>query len=95
VGAEVVHDDDVALQEGRDQGLLDPGKKARAVDGEGQGVPQDYAKAYMWYIFAASRFPPGEWRDNAVNNRDIVAKKMTPAQISEAQKLAQEWKPKK
>ncbi len=31
----------------------------------------------------------------AVKNRDIVAKKMTPAQISEAQKLAREWKPKK
>ncbi len=31
----------------------------------------------------------------AVNNRDIIAKRMTPAQISEAEKLAREWKPKK
>ncbi len=38
--------------------------------------------------------PPGEKRDAAVKNRDIVAKKMTPAQIAEAQKLAREWKPK-
>ncbi len=44
--------------------------------------------------YAASRFPPGEGRDIAVNNRDEVAAKMTPAQISEAQKLAREWKPK-
>jgi hypothetical protein len=42
-----------------------------------------------------SRLPPGEDRDKAVKNRDIVAMRMTPAQISEAQKLAREWKPKK
>ncbi len=60
----------------------------------GQGVPQDYVQSHMWYNLAASRFPPGEGRDLAVRNRDIVAEKMTPAQISEAQKLAREWKPK-
>ncbi len=61
---------------------------------DGQGVPQDYAQAHMWYNLAASRIPPGEGRDSAVRYRDIVAKRMTPAQISEAQKLAREWKPK-
>ncbi len=55
---------------------------------DGQGVPQDYVQAYMWFKLAASRLPPGE-------DRDIVAMRMTPAQISEAQKLAREWKPKK
>jgi hypothetical protein len=35
-----------------------------------------------------------ERRNEAVKNRDIVASKMTPAQIAEAQKLAREWKPK-
>ncbi len=49
---------------------------------KGQGVPQDYAQAHMWYNLAASRFPPGEDRDKAVKNRDIVAKRMTPAQIA-------------
>ena len=61
----------------------------------GQGVPQDEAQAYMWFKLSSSTFPPGEDRDDAVKNRDIVAKKMTPAQIAEAQKLAREWKPKK
>ncbi len=60
---------------------------------DGQGVPQDYLQAHMWSNLAASRLPPGGRRDNAVKNRDIVAKMMTPAQISEAQKLAREWKP--
>ncbi len=61
---------------------------------DGQGVPQDYTHAHMWFNLAASRFPPGEGRDKAVKNRDILAKRMTPAQIAEAEKLAREWKPK-
>ncbi len=60
----------------------------------GQGVPQDYVQAHMRYNLASSTFPPGEGRDKAVYNRDIIAKRMTPAQISEARKLAREWKPK-
>ncbi len=63
--------------------------------GNGEGVPQDYAKAHMWFNLAASSFPPGADRDKAVKYRDIAAERMTPAQISEAQKLAREWKPKK
>ncbi len=62
--------------------------------GTGKGVPQDYMQAHLWYNLAASRSPPGKNHDNAVKNRDIIAKRMTPAQISEAQKLAREWKPK-
>ncbi len=60
----------------------------------GRGVPQDYAQAHMWFNLAASKFPPGEDHDDAVKNRDIVAERMTAAQISEAEKLAREWKPK-
>ena len=60
----------------------------------GRGVPEDYAQAHMWFNLAASRYPPGENRDQSVKNRDNVAKRMTPAQISEAQKLAREWRPK-
>ncbi len=62
--------------------------------GNGQGVRQDYVQALMWYNLAASRLTPGD-RDRAVKNRDIFAERMTPAQISEAQKLAREWRPKK
>ncbi len=61
----------------------------------GQGVPQDDAHAHMWFNLAASRFRPGAGRDKAVKNRDTIAKRMTPAQISEADKLAREWRPKK
>ena len=61
----------------------------------GEGVPQDYVQAYLWVDLAASRFPPSakKDRDEAAHNRDIVASKMTSAQIAEAQKLARKWKP--
>ncbi len=61
----------------------------------GRGVSQDHVQAHMWFDLAVSRFPPGEFRDIAVKSRDSVAKRMTSAQKSEAQKLASEWKPKK
>ena len=55
---------------------------------EGQGVPQDYVQAHMWFNLAAA-----SGKENAAENRDIAASNMTPAQIAEAQKLAREWKP--
>jgi hypothetical protein len=58
---------------------------------KGEGVPQDYVQAHMWYNLAASRLPPGTDRDKAVKDRDVFAKRMTPAQIAEAQRLAREW----
>ena len=35
-----------------------------------------------------------EKRDLAVRNRDGLARRMAPAQVAEASKLAREWKPK-
>lgn len=55
----------------------------------GYGVPQNYVQAHMWFNLAAS-----QGNANAVKNRGIAAAKMTSAQISEAQRLAREWKPK-
>jgi TPR repeat protein len=63
---------------------------------KGHGVPQDYVQAHLWLDLAASRYLANEQasRDRAINARDFVAARMTPAQIAEAQKLASEWKPK-
>ena len=60
---------------------------------QGRGVPQDYVLAHMWFNLAASRLE-AEKRNEAVKNRDIIASRMTPAQIAKAQRLALEWKPK-
>ncbi len=53
---------------------------------KGQGVPQDYVQAHMWLSLAAS---PGD--DLAVKNLGTIVKRMTPAQVAEAQRLAREW----
>ncbi len=56
---------------------------------QGRGVPRDYVQAHMWENLAAAQ---GD--EPARKLRDKLAKKMTPAQLAEAQRLAREWKPK-
>ena len=61
----------------------------------GQGVPQDFVQASKWFDLAAAGFPASdtELRTKAIRARDLVASKMTPSQIAEAQALTREWKP--
>ncbi len=54
---------------------------------EGQGVPQDYVQAHLWFSLAAA-----QGHEDARTLRDLLAEKMTTAQIAEAQRLAREWK---
>jgi TPR repeat protein len=54
-----------------------------AMYGKGQGVPQNYIEAYVWSSLAAST--GGE---NAVQNRDLAATKLTPEDLAAAQKKA-------
>jgi len=58
----------------------------------GHGVPQDYIQAHKWFNLAAAGFTDTNRRNSAIENRERVAARMTPAQIAEAQKLAREWK---
>jgi TPR repeat protein len=53
---------------------------------KGQGVLQDYVRAHMWWNTAASR---GD--KEGAKDRDRLAKKMTPADISKAQRMARDW----
>jgi TPR repeat protein len=55
----------------------------------GHGVPQDYVTTHMWFSLSAA-----EDDDDAAKNRDVIAQRMTLAQIAEAQKLAREWRSK-
>ena len=48
---------------------------------DGLGVPKDYVQAYMWFTLANNR-----------DNCTYVEDQMTPAQISEAQRMVEEWK---
>ena len=56
----------------------------------GFGVVQDNVQADMWYTIAASA---EKTTVTAVNWRDDIEKRMTPEQIAEAKRRAQEWKP--
>ncbi len=52
----------------------------------GQGVPKDFVQAHFWFSVSAA-----QGSDASRKSRERVAKKMTPAQIAEAQRLAREW----
>ncbi|MRH77720.1 sel1 repeat family protein [Spiribacter sp. C176] len=51
--------------------------------GLGNGVIQDYSTAHMWFNIAASN-----GNSDAVHNRDVIADRMTPEAIADAQSRA-------
>ncbi len=53
----------------------------------GRGVPKDYVQARMWANLAAA-----QGNEQARKAVDLLAEKMTPAQLAEAERLAREWK---
>lgn len=55
----------------------------------GRGVARDDIQAHMWWSLAASQ----GYKASTIA-RTLVAGRMAPAQIAEAEKLAREWKPK-
>jgi TPR repeat protein len=71
----------VAALQGFDHAQRDLG----AMYWNGQGIAQDYVRAHMWFNIAAIN---GD--KDSVKNRDIAARKMTPQQIEQAQRMARE-----
>ncbi len=55
----------------------------------GEGVPQDYIQAHLWFSLSAAR-----GISDAAICRDNIAKKMTPQQLAKAHELLQGWEPK-
>ena len=68
-----------------EQGNADAQYNLGLMYGNRGGVPQDYVRAHMWFNLSAS-----QGGEDATQSRDIVEKRMTPADISAAQKLARE-----
>jgi TPR repeat protein len=71
-----------------EQGVVPAFTKLGQMYQEAEGVPEDLIQAYMWFHLAAAN---GE--APSAEKRDVLATKMTYAQITEAQQRAQEWKP--
>ena len=59
-----------------------------ALYGAGKGVKRDYIQAYKWMNICAAKGNGG-----CVTQRDLLAKKLKPAQIAEAQRLATQFQP--
>jgi TPR repeat protein len=73
-----------AAEQGGDMAQLKLGE----MYSEARGWPEDLVQAHMWFNLAAAHSGFG------ANKRDALARRMTPEQIAEAERLAREWKPK-
>jgi TonB family protein len=54
----------------------------------GRGIPKNYANAYMWLSLASTSS-----EDEAAKQRDVIAKEMPAAEITEVQQLVKSWQP--
>src|SRR5208282_4303329 len=59
-----------------------------AMYGSGQGVKRDLIQAYKWLNICAAKGNGG-----CVTQRDLIAKKLKPGQVAEAQRLATLFQP--
>jgi TPR repeat protein len=57
---------------------------------DGRGVQRDFSQALAWLMVASERMT-GADQQRCADSRDALAKKSTPAQVAEAEKLAREW----
>ena len=60
----------------------------------GSGVTHDDVLAHMWLNLAVSNAQSRRLRRDLTRRRNKIAKRLTPEQILEAQRLAREWRPK-
>jgi TPR repeat protein len=91
-GTGVAQDDAAAVswyRKAADQGYASAQNNLGVMYDNGTGVAQDYVQAHKWFNLGAASGDA-----DAVKNRDLVASKMTPAQIAEAQRLASVWRKK-
>ena len=57
-----------------------------AMYSKGEGVEQVFVEALKWFVISA-----GNGSEGGRKNMDIVEKRMSPRQITQAKKLAREW----
>ncbi len=78
------------FQRAADQGYAPAQHNLGALYGSGQGVKRDYVQAYKWMNLCAAQGNSG-----CASQRDLIAKKLKPSRLAEAQKLSSEFKPAK
>ena len=60
----------------------------------GWGIARNDVLAHMWLNLAVSGAEGRKFRRRLIGKRDSVAERLTPEQITKAQRLAQDWRPK-
>ena len=74
-----------------EQGVLDATLALGNAYAGGAGIARDNVQAYMWFDIA-SRQSGDDWlRGIAGSNRDAIAARMSPAEITKAQGLVADW----
>ena len=71
-----------------DQGLSGAQYGIGLMYDKGRGVTQNFVLAHKWFDLSAA-----QGNQSAVLSRDAAARRMSPTEITEAKKLAREWKP--
>jgi TPR repeat protein len=74
-----------------DQGDADAQASLGYLYESGSGLMQDYVQAHLWYSLVIAAYPTNV---SAIQGLQAISRKMTPAQLAEAQSLEQNWKPK-
>ncbi|BBP02252.1 tetratricopeptide repeat protein [Sulfuriferula nivalis] len=73
-------------QKAADHGIAGAQNNLGFIYAKGKGVPQDYILAMKWYMLAVDNgFVP------AMQNMQSIKQLVTPSQISDSRKLADEW----
>ena len=60
---------------------------------DGVGVTRDYVEAYVWFSIAAGQAPLPDNRDGLLELRNVAAARITPAQLTEAKRRVDSWRP--
>jgi len=59
----------------------------------GQGVKKNLVISHYWFNLAAHQLQDATKKNEAVRQRDSIAKKLTPSQLDEAIQRFKDWKP--
>jgi TPR repeat protein len=78
------------FQKAADQGNTSAQRNLGVFYAQGTGVPQSYADSYFWFNLAVAGLK-GDDRETVRKARDVVAGKLTPLELSGAQKRATDW----
>jgi len=76
-----------------DQGVAVAQLNLSVLYANGEGIEKDLIKSHLYANLAAAQLPLGKDYEIAIRNREFIASQMTPEEIAEAQRRAEEWQP--